>query len=252
MYLEILFVLIVTFCAYQLLIRYAKNLNLVDIPNIRSSHTVPTIRGFGLVIFSSVCVTLLIFNLSFFIENIYLLSAVFLIVLLGLVDDIKETLPMIKIGTVIVVYLLLYIDGFLITNLGIFIGVSIELYFFVSILFTLFALVAFTNAFNLIDGLDGLSGLISMIILFSFLFIGYENNDQLLIIIPILFIAYGAKSITNKVKSKALEKGIVIKKVLGVLCAIMAISIITGFDKRIEAFLLKLTPEFITNISLTI
>ncbi len=71
-------------------------------------------------------------------------------------------------------------------------------------------------------------------------------------IIPILFIAYGAKSITNKVKSKALEKGIVIKKVLGVLCAIMAISIITGFDKRIEAFLLKLTPEFITNISLTI
>ena len=116
MYLEILFSLIVTFCAYKLLIRYAKNLNLVDIPNIRSSHVVPTIRGFGLVIFASFCVTLLIFNLSFFIENTYLLSAVFLIVLLGLVDDIKETLPIIKIGTVIVVYLLLYIDGFLITN----------------------------------------------------------------------------------------------------------------------------------------
>ena len=71
-------------------------------------------------------------------------------------------------------------------------------------------------------------------------------------IIPILFMAYGAKTLTNKLKSNLLEKGKVIKQVLGVLCALMAISIFTGFDKTIEATLLKLTPEFITNISLSI
>ncbi len=71
-------------------------------------------------------------------------------------------------------------------------------------------------------------------------------------IIPILFIAYGAKSLTSKVKNQALKKGKRIKQILGAICAFMAIAILTGFDKTIEAELLKLTPEFITNISLSL
>ncbi|KAB7881993.1 hypothetical protein GA417_13805, partial [Poseidonibacter ostreae] len=49
--------------------------------------------------------------------------------------------------------------------------------------FTMFALAGFTNALNLIDGLDGLAGSVSIIILSTFLYIGYINQDQLIIIL---------------------------------------------------------------------
>ena len=188
MYFEIIFLLLVTYFAYHLLIKFAKNVNLIDVPNPRSSHNLPTTRGFGAVIFTSIGLTLIVFEPSMYVENTYLLCSVLLIGLLGLVDDIKELPPFIKIGTLIVVYSFLYAEGFLITNLGVYIGMEIKLNFIMAILFSTAVIVAFTNAFNLIDGLDGLSGLISIIIFLSFLFVGITNNDKLLIVIPILFI----------------------------------------------------------------
>jgi len=189
MYFEILFLLLVTYFAYQLLIKFAKYLKLIDIPNARSTHINPTIRGFGVVIFSSIGLTLLVFDPAMFSKHPNLLSAVMLIGLLGLIDDIRETPPIIKIITLIVVYMFLYAEGFLINYLGVYLGTSINLNLIVAILFSTSAIVAFTNAFNLIDGLDGLSGLVAIIIFLSFLFIGITNNDQLLITIPVLFIA---------------------------------------------------------------
>jgi UDP-GlcNAc:undecaprenyl-phosphate/decaprenyl-phosphate GlcNAc-1-phosphate transferase len=189
MHFEILFLLLVTYFAYHLLIRFAKDLNLIDIPNERSSHKLPTVRGFGLVIFASIGLTLLVFRPTMYLEHTFLLCSVLLIGLLGLVDDIKETPPFIKIVTLIVVCMFLYAEGFLITSLGIYLGVSLDLNLMAAILFSTGAIVIFTNAFNLIDGLDGLSGLVSIIIFLSFLFIGINNNNQLLIVIPILFIS---------------------------------------------------------------
>ena len=56
----------------------------------------------------------------------------------------------------------------------------------------------------------------------------------------------------NHNKHSISSKGKRIKQILGAICAFMAIAILTGFDKTIEAELLKLTPEFITNISLSL
>ena len=71
-------------------------------------------------------------------------------------------------------------------------------------------------------------------------------------ILPILFVSYGAKSLVQKMQSKILSNSDTVKKILGILCAIMAILILTGFDKKIEIIMLNLIPEFITNLSLTI
>lgn len=71
-------------------------------------------------------------------------------------------------------------------------------------------------------------------------------------ILPILFFSYGAKSLILKVQKKGLENSGKIKMGLGIFCAIMAIFILTGYDKTLEAFLLEVLPESITNISLTI
>ena len=116
MYLEVLFLLFVTYFFYQILTKFAKKLNLVDIPNERSSHNVPTIKGFGIVIFASIGLTLLIFQPSIFVDNKYLLSSILLIGLLGMADDIKSTPPVIKIATLALVYFLLYAEGFIITK----------------------------------------------------------------------------------------------------------------------------------------
>jgi len=188
MYLEFFFLLLVTYFSYQIFIKVAKKFNLLDFPNVRSSHNIPTIRGFGIVIFISIGITLLVFHPAFLIENPNILSAILLIFLLGLVDDIIEVPPFAKILTLVVVYMFLYSEGFLITDLGIFLGIDLNLSTIIAIIFSIVAIVIFTNAFNLIDGLDGLSGLISLIIFISFLVIGANNNDHLLIIISSLFV----------------------------------------------------------------
>jgi UDP-GlcNAc:undecaprenyl-phosphate/decaprenyl-phosphate GlcNAc-1-phosphate transferase len=188
MYFEILFLLLITYFCYQILIKLAKYVNLIDTPNDRSIHINPTVRGFGVVIFISIGITLFVFNPIIFVEQTNLLSSVLLVGLLGLIDDIKETPPFIKILTLVVVYIFLYSDGFLISYLGVYFGISVNLNLVLAILFTTLAIVAFTNAFNIIDGLDGLSGLIAIIIFLAFLFIGYENNDKLMTTISVLFI----------------------------------------------------------------
>ena len=71
-------------------------------------------------------------------------------------------------------------------------------------------------------------------------------------IIPILIFSYGAKGIVEKIQKKSLENSHHVKRILGGFCAIMSIFILTGFDKKLETFLLSILPEFITNISLTI
>jgi UDP-GlcNAc:undecaprenyl-phosphate/decaprenyl-phosphate GlcNAc-1-phosphate transferase len=188
MFLETISLLFITLVFYKLYLKFAKRYDLVDVPNSRSSHETPTFKGFGVVIFCSIILKLLIFNPIFFVDNIFFLGAVSLIFLLGLFDDLYDVSPIIKIITLIIAYIFLYAEGFLITNLGIFFGISIQLYLLFAICFTLFSIIAFTNAFNLIDGLDGLAGVISLVILVSFFYIGVMNDDQFLIIIPSLFI----------------------------------------------------------------
>jgi UDP-GlcNAc:undecaprenyl-phosphate GlcNAc-1-phosphate transferase len=54
--------------------------------------------------------------------------------------------------------------------------------------FTVFAVTGFTNALNLIDGLDGLAASISIVILFAFFVVGYQNNDLFITVVALFFI----------------------------------------------------------------
>ena len=75
---------------------------------------------------------------------------------------------------------MLFLDDISIYSLGVFLGLELKLWYF-ALPFTMFALAGFTNALNLIDGLDGLAGTISLVILSTFLYIGYINNDNLIV-----------------------------------------------------------------------
>ena len=186
---QLLFIFFLSFFGYFLLIKYAQKLKLIAVPVNRSSHTQEIPTGFGVIIFFSCLLSTLVFKPVFLYENIYCFIAIFLILTLGVLDDIKNYKPIIKVLIPILAYLFLYIDGLQIEGLGIYLGHTIELNNVGSIIFTLFALVAYTNAFNLIDGIDGLSGSLGIIVLSAFAYIGYSNHDEFLIIFPIIFIS---------------------------------------------------------------
>lgn len=188
MFTEVLFLIAITYVMYQLFVRFAEKINLLDIPNSRSSHKNPTLRGFGMVILISIGITLITFKSFLFVDYPNLLSSILVIGLLGFVDDIKPINPFIKIVTLILVYMLVYAEGFLISNLGIYLGYEFKLHLLISIIFSTLSIVTFTNAFNLIDGLDGLSASVALIILISFLSIGFNNDDILMLTLCFLFI----------------------------------------------------------------
>ncbi|MBG60754.1 MAG: hypothetical protein CMJ16_09875 [Peredibacter sp.] len=71
-------------------------------------------------------------------------------------------------------------------------------------------------------------------------------------ILPILLFSYGAQKLVMKIQKKSLENSNKIKISMGVFCGAMSILILTSLDKDLEAFILSILPEFITNISLSV
>jgi UDP-GlcNAc:undecaprenyl-phosphate/decaprenyl-phosphate GlcNAc-1-phosphate transferase len=180
--LKLLFTFIITFILIKLLIKNAKFLGLVDIPNERSSHNKITPRGAGIGFGFAFFITIIIFENTIFIEHWRVFLAIFMVFLVGILDDHKDASPKAKFYIIFLATFLLYLDEISIYNLGIFLGIELSLWYF-ALPFTMFALAGFTNALNLIDGLDGLAGTITLIILSAFLYIGFINQDELIIII---------------------------------------------------------------------
>ncbi|MEH6455878.1 MAG: MraY family glycosyltransferase [Cocleimonas sp.] len=168
-------------------IKFADRLGFSDMPDFRSSHKKTTPSSSGIAFF--VAVFLAAFLTDFDIYQNYRLSilGVLLVFLLGVFDDLKNYRARYKLYIITLAAILACVDGFIINDIGTFFGHDILL-MSISIPFTIFAVVAFTNALNLIDGLDGLAGTISIIILSSLWFIGYQNNDYLIMGVTALIV----------------------------------------------------------------
>ena len=133
-------------------------------PIKRSSHETPTPTFGGVAIFASTLIGYMLWNFN---DEGFLLHKVFagLVILffLGIKDDLFALDALKKLGSQVLVAILVVVGSDLrITSFfGIF-GIY-ELHYVVSVLFTIFLIVALINSFNLIDGVDGLSGGIAMI-----------------------------------------------------------------------------------------
>lgn len=172
---------LISFFAVKRFIILAPKLSLVDVPNNRSSHRKTTPRGAGLVFGLIFLLAVIIFDFQNLNETKYILLAIFIIYVGGVFDDLFDISPKQKFIFILLSSVIVYFNGYQITNIGTFFALSIDLGYF-ALPFTLFAIVAFTNAINLADGLDGLAGSISIIILSAILTIGAINNDNTLII----------------------------------------------------------------------
>lgn len=179
---------VITYYSIRKFITLAPKLSLVDIPNERSSHKKITPRGAGLVFGFLFFISIFIFDFSNFSEIKYTLLAILIIYICGLVDDLYTISSKQKFIFIIVASIIVFFNGYQITNIGTFLTVPINIGI-LALPFTVFSIVGFTNALNLSDGLDGLAGSISTIILSAILIIGLSYNDETLIVWSSLLIA---------------------------------------------------------------
>jgi len=146
--------------------RYSVKHNLIDIPNNRSSHTIPTPRGGGLSIVIIFQLSLLIVLYQFGDNNEVMYSILTggtLVSIIGFLDDhhhvpAKWRFSIHLVASVLALSLLSNIP-----SIPIF-GFNIELSLF-GIVFYSFVLVWLLNLYNFMDGIDGIAGIEAITVL---------------------------------------------------------------------------------------
>lgn len=167
---------------------FALKIGAVDLPNARRMNTVPMPTMGGLSIFITFCFSsLILFKDAVPLDYLLkLLLGGFIIVLVGVIDDLRELKPLQKtIGIVIAAAEIYFVAGIRFEEFSLpYFGM---IHFgWLSFPMTVFWILAITNAFNLIDGLDGLASGVSIIALGTIGIIGFFFLHRDTIFIPIL------------------------------------------------------------------
>jgi UDP-GlcNAc:undecaprenyl-phosphate GlcNAc-1-phosphate transferase len=182
-------IFLLTIIIIFLLIRYSKKLSLIDIPNERSMHKMLIPRGAGIAFVLSIFITLFLFDPIYLKTFYYIYLAIAFVWFAGILDDIRNISPKIKFIFIFIASIFLFRENYAIFNLGTYFGFEIILPTWLAYIFTFFAIAGYTNALNLMDGLDGLAASITLVMLITFLAIGVEYADTLLITLSSFFIS---------------------------------------------------------------
>jgi UDP-GlcNAc:undecaprenyl-phosphate GlcNAc-1-phosphate transferase len=169
-------------------IKLAFKIGAVDKPNARKVHQRIIPRLGGLAIFIGVIV-------GYFVSGLYqermttIVVGAIIIVVVGILDDMYELSPKLKLLGQVAAAVLIVKSGLTIEILNI---PFMDDYFELGILsypLTVIWIVGITNAINLIDGLDGLSAGISSIALATIAFMALQENTLLIFTLAIVIIA---------------------------------------------------------------
>lgn len=176
----------VTLLVTPLVAQLAFFIGAVDRPNRRKIHDTFMPRLGGLAVFIGFAAAMIVLAMKE-PKTLGLLLGGFMILILGIVDDIRGVSPRTKllwqtITALAVVYLNLKLDMFSnplngLMQLG-----------YLSIPLTVFWIISVTNAVNLIDGLDGLASGVSAIALLTFAFIAYRSDQYLVALVSVILV----------------------------------------------------------------
>ena len=170
-YLLILGLLLVLELVY---FRIADHFNIIDKPNLRSSHTAITLRGGGIIFLLGVW----IYSIFYGFEYPWFLAGLTLIAGVSLADDISPVSNKVRLVIQFTSMLMLF------WQLGV---VSADLWWTIPI--ALVVCVGIINAYNFMDGINGITGGYSLAVLLPLLYINiYEQAfvDTNLLIVTIL------------------------------------------------------------------
>lgn len=145
------------------IIQYAVRHNMVDRPNERKVHkgAIPRLGG---IAFGGMVLVIFMLFIAYTQELrlLYILGALLLIFITGLVDDLKDIRAGVKFAIQLLAAWLIAANGVRVTSLWGLFGIT-DLSLPQQYGITIITIVAITNSFNLIDGIDGLAGGIGFI-----------------------------------------------------------------------------------------
>lgn len=167
---------LIAFLSTPMVRKLAIKIGAVDIPkDDRRVHTEAMPFLGGIAIFASVVITVLIF-LPLDRSTFAILMGATLIVMSGILDDLKDLSPKKKLAFQLAAAVVLIIGGVkveFITN-PFSSSSTLVMLGWMSIPITIFWIVGITNTVNLIDGLDGLAAGVAMISSISLMLVAYK------------------------------------------------------------------------------
>ncbi len=182
----LIFVLIITFFIKKLAI----HIGAMDIPNERKVHTKPMPRLGGLGIFFGFLLGYMLFGVQSIQMNSILIGS-FIIVLLGVIDDIKPIGAKTKfIGQVVAACIVIFYGNITLNFISIN-NLAIDFGFFAYPITILF-IVSCINIINLIDGLDGLASGTCAIFYTTIGIIAFIKGGTNILSITLAFIMLGS------------------------------------------------------------
>lgn len=131
-----------------------------DIPNHRSSHVVPTVRGGGIAILLTIGLACTIVSLFYpFRVPLFAVLALFILSVVSFIDDVRGLSAQMRFGThAMAAIALAWSSGLLDSNgLAAGYGTKIGVPYLVIVGLMMLWMVGYTNAFNFMDGINGIA-----------------------------------------------------------------------------------------------
>ncbi len=178
---NIFLVILVTFLTSLVLVplvkKLAEHVGAMDIPNERKVHKYPIPRMGGLAIFGAFLLGYMLFARSS-LQMLSILIGGFIIVLMGIFDDIKPIPARYKfILQILAACVVVFYGNIILSKVTVF-GLTIEFPEIISYIITVLFIVGITNAINLIDGLDGLAAGVSSIYFMTITIVAFILNKM--------------------------------------------------------------------------
>ena len=158
--------------------KIAAHFNIIDQPNKRSSHNIPTIRGGG-ILFS---LSLLLFFLWNNFAYPYLFLAVLISAIISFVDDILIVNNLLKFLIHVIAAFLIFKECQILT--------SVPIWYLLALAIIIIGII---NAYNFMDGINGITGLYSIVLVFTLCITEINaqlQSLQIFIIIGLLVFLY--------------------------------------------------------------
>ena len=178
---NIILIVLATFLTSVLLtpfvIKAAEHIGAMDIPNERKVHTKPIPRLGGLAIFGAFLLGYMLFARTSN-QMLSILIGGFLVVLVGIFDDVKPVPAKIKFIVQVLAAAVVVFYGRIFFGRVTFLGLDFTFPVPLNYIFTILFMVGAMNAINLIDGLDGLASGVSSIYFATIAIIAFILNKM--------------------------------------------------------------------------
>jgi len=224
-FLILIFTFSLSYLLIPKLIDIIKYMNLMDKPDVRSSHKDETPTLGGIVFYISIVLSLYIIH---FFDNVdisfNIITGLTILFFVGIKDDLMvlSAGSKVVVQLVAITFILLNSDLHIISFNG-FLGVN-EIPFLLMIIFSYLIVIFIINAYNLIDGIDGLAGMLGILIFTIYAILFYQLKLYLYFLLTSMSIGFLMAFLRyNLSKNKKIFMGDTGSMIIGFLIGILTL-----------------------------